>query len=86
MIDEVVSAQVKERMAPFGIEIASLGSKRYRPCRGDMKAILSQLVEAEKSARANVIRRREETAATRSLLNTAKVMEKQSGRPALKRA
>ena len=28
---------------------------------GDMKAILSQLVEAEKSARANVIRRREET-------------------------
>lgn len=42
---------------------------------GDMKAILSQLVEAEKSARANVIRRREETAATRSLLNTAKVME-----------
>lgn len=42
---------------------------------GDMKAILSQLVEAEKSAQANVIRRREETAATRSLLNTAKVME-----------
>ena len=33
------------------------------------------LVEAEKSAQANVIRRREETAATRSLLNTAKVME-----------
>ncbi|HBU9227005.1 slipin family protein, partial [Escherichia coli] len=30
---------------------------------------------AEKSAQANVIRRREETAATRSLLNTAKVME-----------
>ena len=37
--------------------------------------ILAQLVEAEKSAQANVIRRREETAATRSLLNTAKVME-----------
>ena len=42
---------------------------------GDMKNILAQLVEAEKSAQANVIRRREETAATRSLLNTAKVME-----------
>lgn len=40
-----------------------------------MKNILAQLVEAEKSAQANVIRRREETAATRSLLNTAKVME-----------
>ncbi|HDT6510174.1 TPA: slipin family protein [Klebsiella aerogenes] len=74
VIDEVVSAQVKERMAPFGIEIASLGVKDI-VLPGDMKAILSQLVEAEKSAQANVIRRREETAATRSLLNTAKVME-----------
>ncbi len=33
------------------------------------------MVEAGKSAEANVIRRREETATTRSLLNTAKVME-----------
>ncbi|HHT5178568.1 TPA: slipin family protein [Citrobacter freundii] len=73
-IDEVVSAQVKARMTPFGIEVASLGVKDI-VLPGDMKAILSQLVEAEKSAQANVIRRREETAATRSLLNTAKVME-----------
>ncbi|HCB1502690.1 SPFH domain/Band 7 family protein [Klebsiella oxytoca] len=74
VIDEVVSAQVKSRMTPFGIEVASLGVKDI-VLPGDMKAILSQLVEAEKSAQANVIRRREETAATRSLLNTAKVME-----------
>lgn len=74
VIDEVVSAQVKTRMTPFGIEVASLGVKDI-VLPGDMKAILSQLVEAEKSAQANVIRRREETAATRSLLNTAKVME-----------
>jgi regulator of protease activity HflC (stomatin/prohibitin superfamily) len=33
------------------------------------------VVEAEKEAEANVIRRREETQATRALLNTAKVME-----------
>jgi regulator of protease activity HflC (stomatin/prohibitin superfamily) len=33
------------------------------------------VVEAEKIAQANNIRRREETAATRSLLNTARVME-----------
>jgi len=32
-------------------------------------------VTAEKQAQANLIRRREETAATRSLLNTAKLME-----------
>jgi regulator of protease activity HflC (stomatin/prohibitin superfamily) len=37
--------------------------------------VTGQEVEAGKSAEANVIRRREETAATRSLLNTAKVME-----------
>jgi len=42
---------------------------------GDMKDILNQVVEAEKVAQSNVIRRREETAATRSLLNTAKLME-----------
>jgi regulator of protease activity HflC (stomatin/prohibitin superfamily) len=40
-----------------------------------MKVILTKVVEAEKVAQANLIKRREETAATRSLLNTAKVME-----------
>ncbi len=73
VIDDVVSEQVKSRMLPFGMEIASLGVKDI-VLPGDMKNILAQLVEAEKSAQANVIRRREETAATRSLLNTAKVM------------
>jgi len=42
---------------------------------GEMKTILNQVVEAEKVAQANLIRRREETAATRSLLNTARLME-----------
>ncbi|WP_024553557.1 slipin family protein [Franconibacter helveticus 513] len=74
VIDDVVSGQVVARMAPFGIEVASTGVKDI-VLPGDMKTILSRLVEAEKSAQANVIRRREETAATRSLLNTAKVME-----------
>ncbi|EJE2982241.1 TPA: slipin family protein [Escherichia coli] len=74
VIDDVVSEQVKSRMLPFGMEIASLGVKDI-VLPGDMKNILAQLVEAEKSTQANVIRRREETAATRSLLNTAKVME-----------
>ncbi len=41
---------------------------------GDMKDILNQVVTAEKTAQANNIKRREETAATRSLLNTAKLM------------
>ena len=39
---------------------------------GDIRDILNQLVTAEKQAQANLIRRRKET---RSLLNTAKLME-----------
>ena len=46
----------------------SLERQRY-------KDILNQVVETEKAAQANVIKRREETAATRSLLNTAKLMD-----------
>ncbi|PHM50790.1 SPFH domain / Band 7 family protein [Xenorhabdus miraniensis] len=74
VIDELVNKQIQQVIHDFGLEVASLGVKDII-LPGDMKAILSQVVEAEKSAQANVIRRREETAATRSLLNTAKVME-----------
>lgn len=74
VIDQVVSAHLRERLAGFGIEVASVGVKDI-VLPGEMKTILAQVVEAEKAAQANVIRRREETAATRSLLNTAKVME-----------
>ena len=42
---------------------------------GEMKEILNRVVEAEKVAQANLIKRREETAATRSLLNTARLMD-----------
>lgn len=74
VIDQVVSAQVRERLGGFGIEVAGVGVKDI-VLPGEMKTILAQVVEAEKAAQANVIRRREETSATRSLLNTAKVME-----------
>lgn len=42
---------------------------------GEMKDIMNQVLIAEKKAQANTIMRREETASTRSLLNTAKLME-----------
>jgi regulator of protease activity HflC (stomatin/prohibitin superfamily) len=74
VIDQVVSVQVRERLAGFGLEVAGVGVKDI-VLPGEMKTILAQVVEAEKAAQANVIRRREETNATRSLLNTAKVME-----------
>lgn len=73
-IDEVVSTHLRHKLEGFGIEVGSVGVKDI-VLPGEMKTILARVVEAEKSAEANVIRRREETAATRSLLNTAKVME-----------
>jgi hypothetical protein len=42
---------------------------------GDVKDIMNKVLVAEKNAQANSIMRREETASTRSLLNTAKLME-----------
>jgi hypothetical protein len=42
-----------------------------------MKTLLNRVIEAEKEAAANVILRREETAATRSLVNTARLMTDQ---------
>lgn len=74
VIDEVVEAHIRRRVEGYGLEVESVGVKDII-LPGDMKAILAKVVEAEKAAQANVIRRREETAATRSLLNTAKVME-----------
>ena len=74
VIDEVVTAHVRSRLSVHGLVLDSAGVKDI-VLPGEMKAILAQVVEASKSAEANTIRRREETAATRSLLNTAKVME-----------
>ncbi len=74
VIDEVVTAQVKSKLADYGLQLDGVGVKDI-VLPGEMKTILAQVVEAGKSAEANVIRRREETAATRSLLNTAQVME-----------
>lgn len=74
VIDEVVSAHMAAKLQPYGMQLESVGVKDIM-LPGDMKTILTQVVQAQKQAEANVIRRREETAATRSLLNTAKVME-----------
>ncbi len=58
----------------LGIEVVSFGIRDI-VLPGDVKEIMNQVLIAEKKAQANVIMRREETASTRSLLNTAKLME-----------
>ena len=63
----------REQAAAFGVRLERVGVKDV-VLPGDMKVLLNRVIEAEKEAAANVILRREETAATRSLANTAKVM------------
>jgi regulator of protease activity HflC (stomatin/prohibitin superfamily) len=73
-LDGEIAALVRPKLEGLGIQLESVGVKDII-LPGEMKTILAKVVEAEKQAQANLIRRREETAATRNLLNTAKVME-----------
>jgi regulator of protease activity HflC (stomatin/prohibitin superfamily) len=73
-IDTFVRGFVAKKVADYGLTLIEVGVKDII-LPGEMKAILNQVVEAEKAAKANIIKRREETAATRSLLNTAKLMD-----------
>ena len=61
-------------MNALGVEVGAIALKDII-LPGEMREIMNQVVSAEKQAQANLIRRREETAATRSLLNTAKLLE-----------
>ena len=69
-----IAEGIRQRVAEYGIAVKNVGVRDII-LPGDMKDILNQVVEAEKAAEANLIKRREETAATRSLHNTAKMME-----------
>ncbi|HEY7549040.1 MAG TPA: slipin family protein [Hyphomicrobiaceae bacterium] len=73
-IDREVRAFVAERAKDLGVEIGEIGVKDVI-LPGDVRELLNKVVEAERTAKANLIRRQEETAATRSLLNTARLME-----------
>ncbi len=73
MVDAEAAAAVRAEMAGIGVEVGEIALKDVI-LPGEMRDILNGVVAAQKEAEANVIRRREETNATRSLLNTAKVM------------
>lgn len=62
-----------ERVKELGVELIDCGLRDII-LPGDIKEIMNQVLLAEKKAQANTIMRREETASTRSLLNTAKLM------------
>ena len=74
---ESVGGEVKNvlasRAGEFGVVVKSVGLKDII-LPGEMKTILNQVIEADKAAQANLIKRREETAAARSQANTAKLL------------
>jgi regulator of protease activity HflC (stomatin/prohibitin superfamily) len=73
-IAEAVLKNVKTQASKLGVNVLHAGVRDVI-LPGDMKEIMNQVLIAHKKAQANVVRRREETASTRSLLNTAKLME-----------
>ena len=72
-LDAAVAESVRRELEPLGVRVGVIALKDV-VLPGDVREILNQVVTAEKQAQANLIRRREEVASTRSLLNTAKLM------------
>lgn len=70
----MVYNRLKEKAAQLFVEFSGAGIKDII-LPGEVRDIMNTVLVAEKNAQASVITRREETAATKSLLNTAKLMD-----------
>lgn len=74
---DVVSGEfedlVRRRAGELGLEVVSVGVRDVI-LPGDMKDLMNKVTEAKKAAEANLIARREETAAMRSQANTARLL------------
>ncbi|PNV59943.1 peptidase [Clostridium sp. chh4-2] len=73
-ISGYIYQRLKEEQDRNCVEFLSAGIKDII-LPGEIREILNTVLIAEKKAQANVITRREEVASTRSLLNTAKLMD-----------
>lgn len=73
-MSKYISQKLKEKGKELYLEVTEASVKDII-LPGDMRDIMNTVLIAEKKAQANVIARREEVASTRSLLNTAKLME-----------
>ncbi len=69
-----IAKTLAAKASELGLDICYSGIKDVI-LPGEIREIMNQVLIAEKKSQANVIMRREETASTRSLLNTAKIME-----------
>lgn len=73
-IGEYILKKLRDAQEQYCIEVLSAGIKDII-LPGEIRDIMNTVLVAEKKAQANVIMRREEVASTRSLLNTARMME-----------
>jgi regulator of protease activity HflC (stomatin/prohibitin superfamily) len=73
-IAEEAAALLNVRAESFGVKVLTFGVRDVI-LPGEMKDLLNKVTEAKKVAEANLIVRREETAAMRSQANTAKLLE-----------
>jgi regulator of protease activity HflC (stomatin/prohibitin superfamily) len=64
---------VRVRAKALGVELIAVGIRDVI-LPGEMKDLMNKVTEAKKAAEANLIARREETAAMRSQANTAKLL------------
>jgi regulator of protease activity HflC (stomatin/prohibitin superfamily) len=76
-VGDFVMNSLKVNSTKLGIEVSQAGIRDII-LPGEVKDIMNQVLIAEKKAQANAITRREETASTRTMLNTAKLMEDNS--------
>jgi regulator of protease activity HflC (stomatin/prohibitin superfamily) len=72
-VAQELEQQVRVQATVLGLEVNSVGIKDVI-LPGDMKDLMNKVTEAKKAAEANLIARREETAAMRSQANTAKLL------------
>lgn len=73
-IGRVLGRELAGVQEEYCVEVLDVGIKDII-LPGEIREIMNTVLVAEKKAQANVIMRREEVASTRSLLNTAKLME-----------
>ena len=73
-VSEHIIARLKEKAPALFVEVLDGGVKDII-LPGEIRDIMNTVLAAEKRAQASVITRREEVASTRSLLNTARLME-----------
>ena len=68
-----IELAVRRRAGELGLSVVSVGIRDVI-LPGDMRDLMNKVTEAKKAAEANLISRREETAAMRSQANTAKLL------------